>query len=68
MSRPFLVLHGGGTGRAHVRLYHGHWEPALPVSRVLVRSERWQRVGGCANSLCGEFRSNWEELGGKKLT
>lgn len=44
VSRPFLVLHGCGTGRAHLRLCYGHWEPAFPMPRVLVRSKRWQRV------------------------
>lgn len=58
VSRPFLVLHGCGTGRAHIRLYYGHREPAFPVSRVLVRSKRWQCVWGCANCMCGEFSSN----------
>lgn len=44
VSCPFLVLHGCGTGRAHIRLYYGHWEPAFPVPCVLVRSKCRQCV------------------------
>lgn len=55
MSRSFLVLHGRGTRCAHIRLHHGHWEPAFPVPRVLVRSQRRQRVRGSAGGVCREF-------------
>lgn len=48
------VLHGCGTRRSYVCLHHGHWKPALPVSRVLVRTQRGECVGGRAVGLCGE--------------
>lgn len=54
VPRPFPVLHGCGPGHSHVCLHHGHWEPALPLSRILVRAQCGLRVRGRASSLRGK--------------
>lgn len=50
---PFSVLHGRGTGCAHICFHYGHREPAFPVSCLLVWPKCRQRVWSGAGSLCG---------------
>lgn len=54
VPRAFPVVHGRGERRALVRLHHGHGQPALWVPRVLVRTQRGQRVRGGAGRVHGQ--------------